>query len=258
MTNTIVQLDSNQESFINQILPLFPQRRRGKRGPHPISKKVIVTEIFKLIKFGLGWRNISHSTVCRNYIKECQRRGTITNVFHFLTKELRRYRSKVSIIDSTFIKSSRHHKQSSYARKFRNFCTKLTVEINPDYIPLSFRFSTGHVNDKKDLDIMLRDRKKLPYEILLDGGYDSYQRRRLLRQRGCQARIEWIIHGTNRKKGRGFTFTKEHRRERKKVERYFSWLKSFRRVRVRKEYDVGLFHAFVILVMIFYIWKRKL
>jgi hypothetical protein len=258
MIKLTVPLDSNEESIINQLITYFPSRRRGKRGPKPISKDLLLIEIFKLLKYGIPWRNIKHPTVCRNYLKECQRRGLIKKMFHKLTFAVNKNRVKRSIVDTTLIESRNHLREVSYSGKSRKYGTRLTVEITPEYIPRHFVFLKGSRNDKVGIDKLFKEQVKLPYEVLLDNGYEGYKRRRELKCRGCQVRMDWRHKGNNRKRGSHFTFTSEHRRERYKVERYFSWLKSFARIKFRKEKLVSIFHAFVTITMCYYIIKRKL
>jgi hypothetical protein len=258
MQTNIALLNNTQIEFINQISKLFPDRRSGKRGPKPIGKNIILTELFKLIKHGLGWRNISHSTVCRNYLLEIQRRGKIKNIFQFLVKEFTKFKPKKTIIDSTELESYDFILQVSYSGKSHNYSTKLLLEITEDYIPIGFIFSKGSFPDSRLFDNYLLQKENLPYKMILDMGFERYDRRRELKQKGCQIYMEQKIKKNNRKRGPRFTYTKEHKRERTKVERFFAWMQSFKKVRFRQEKSSALFHAFVLISLLFYTWKRKL
>lgn len=258
MSQSIALLNNTHIEFIHQISKLFPERRSGKRGPKPISKNIILTELFKLIKHGLGWRNISHSTVCRNYLLEVQRRGKIKNIFQFLTKEFTKYRPKKTIIDTAELESYDFILQVSYSGKSHNYSTKLLLEITDNYIPIGFVFQKGSYSDSKLLDNYLLNKEKLPYNLFLDMGFEKYERRRQLKQKGCQVYMEQKIKENSRKRGPRFTFTDEHRKERSKVERFFAWIQSFKKVRFRQEKSSALFHAFVTISLMFYLWLRKL
>lgn len=258
MSQNIALLNNTQLEFINQISKLFPERRKGKRGPDPISKEVILTELFKLIKYGLGWRQINHPTVCRNYILEIQRRGKIKNIFQFLTKVFTKFRTPVSIIDTTELESYDFILQVSYSGKSHNYSTKLLLEITDDYTPIGFKFTKGSYSDSKLLDKYLSEKYKLPYKIILDMGFENYERRRILKKQGCQIYMEQKIKRNSRKRGPRFTYSKEHKKERSKVERFFAWIQSFWKVRFRREKISALFHAFVSISIMFYLWKRKL
>lgn len=44
--------------YIDQLCEILPTRMGGSRGSKPIDKKVLVTELFKLCRWGLNWRRI--------------------------------------------------------------------------------------------------------------------------------------------------------------------------------------------------------
>ena len=247
------KLNDKEKEYIRQVTRYLPKRRKGRRGPSPIKKEVIITEIYKLIKTNCGWRNIEHSTTCRKYISECQRRGTIKNFFNYLTKEYKKFRPKKVSIDSSLLESYKNLKEVNYSGKSRNYCTKFTLAINSEYVPLYFSFAKGTISESQQLDEMRSKMDKLPYELFLDQGFEKYDRRRILKLNGCQVRMQQKIMKNNRKRGPKFVFTDEHRRERSKVERFFAWLKSFKAIRHRTTRIASLFHAFTIIAICFYI-----
>jgi hypothetical protein len=244
--------------FINQLGSFLPDRKAGKRGTKPISKFILLQEVFKMIKDGLDWRDIKHSSTCRSYIKECQRRGEFKNFFQFLTEEFTKFKNKKSIIDSSELESYNYANEVSYSGKSHNHSTKLTLEINDNYIPLYFSFGKGTSPDSLELDKWLLEKEKLPYELYLDMGYERYTRRREFKERGCQVRMEQKIKENSRKRGPRFIYTDEHKKERSKIERFFAWLQSFKRIKYRRERKKSLFHAFVIIILCYLGWRRKL
>jgi hypothetical protein len=258
MYHTLTPINNTHKEFINQISIFFPERRKGKRGPDPIPKEVLLNEIFMLINKGLGWRDIRHPTVCRNYLEEVQRRGIIKNMFHFLSKEFTKFRVKESIIDTTELESYDFINEVSYSGKSHNNSTKLLLEITPEYIPIGFIFSKGSYPDSKLLDKYLSQKEKLPYKLNMDKGFENYARRRSLKRLGCQVYIEQKNIKNNRKRGPRFSYSKENKRERTKVERFFAWIQHFKKIRFRQERKVAIFHAFVMIGIIYYLWRKKL
>lgn len=247
------KLNHKEVRFIKQISEKLPERRSGKRGPKPIEKEALIKEIFILIKTNCGWRNIKYSTTCRKYIEECQRRGKIKDFFHFLTKNYKKFRPKKLSIDSSLLQSHRNQREVNYSGKSHNYCTKFTLGINEKYIPIEFNFAKGSKSESEQLDKMLLSMKKLPYELFMDKGYEKYERRRELKKKNCQVRMEQSNRGKNRKRGPKFVYSDEHKRERSKVERFFGWMKSFKAIRYRTIRKSSLFHAFTIIVLCFYI-----
>ena len=251
-------LNDKEKTFLNQLAKSLPDRKRGKRGPDKISKEILLKEIFKLIKTNCGWRNIEHSSTCRNYINECQRRSKIKNYFNYLTIEYKRFKQKKFIVDSSLLHSYNIPKGVSYSGKSHNYCTKLTLGINDKYIPLEFNFGKGSKSDSEQLNKMLANMNKLPLEMYLDMGYENYERRRYLKSKNCQVRMKQTVRGKNRKRGPKFVFKDEHKEERQKIERFFAWIKSFKLIRFRTIRNSSLFHAFVIIVLSFIAFRLKL
>ncbi len=247
------KLKNEEKKYIKQLSQKLPERRQGKRGPKPIEKIEIITELYKLIRTNCGWRNIKYSTTCRKYLEECQRRGKIKNFFHFLIKDYKKFKPKKVSIDSSLLESYRNQREVNYSGKSHNYCTKFTLAINENYIPVAFNFAKGSKSESAQLDKMLLDMNKLPYELFMDMGYERYDRRRKLKKQGCQVRMQQAIRGKNRKRGPKFVYEREHKCERSKVERFFAWIKSFKAIRLRTTRKASLFHAFTIIALCFYI-----
>lgn len=254
---TMFKTNNKEEEFLNQLLKELPTRHQGKRGQTPIRKEILIREIYRLIKTNCGWRNIEHSSTCRNYIRECQRRGKIKSFFHLLTDRYKKFKCKKFIVDSSLLQSYNVPKGVSFSGKSHNYCTKLTLGINENYIPLEFNFAKGSKSESEQLNKMLTNMNKLPVEMYLDMGYENYERRRYLKSKNCQVRMQQAIRGKNRKRGPKFTFTKEQKEERKKIERFFGWIKSFKAIRYRTIRISALFHTFAIIVLSFIAFRSK-
>ncbi len=100
--------------------------------------------------------------------------------------------------------------------------------MTPDGKVRDFSIDKGSSHDSKILDKILHKKTlKLPYELFLDKGYEKYERRRKLKKRNCQLRIEMKKQAKNKKRGPRFLFTREHKKIRSGVEKFFAYLKSF-------------------------------
>lgn len=251
-------LDTKHFEYIFQLALFLPDRKPGKRGTKPISKEVILIELFKLLKHGLRWRDINHATVVRNYLYEIQRRGLLKNFLNKINNLDINKKLNKTIIDSTEFKSWRNQRLVSYSGKSHNYSTKLSLEITPDFKIVNLLFGKGSSNDGKELDKMYKNKDKYPNEIYLDKGYESYERRQRFKANKCQLRMEQKNYKKSRKRGRKYMFTKEHKKTRASIEKVFGWIKSFRALRYNRIRTASIFHSFVIIVLAFYSFKLKL
>lgn len=227
-------LNSSEQKYISHLSNFLPDRKAGKRGPTPISKHVLVEQLFLKFRYGLPWRSIKHSSVCHSYLKELQRRGLFQKYFLQLTKPLQGQRLPKTIVDSSDMESHRTNGWVAYSGKYHNYCIKMSVEMTPEYVPVSWHLGKGTKSDSIVLDEMLAQKDKLPYEICLDKGYEKYERRRELRKKNCQVRMEMKKHDKSRKRGPRFKFTDKQRQQRGEIEKLFGWIKSFTSIRYNR------------------------
>ena len=95
--------------------------------------------------------------------------------------------------------------------------------------------------------------KQKPTRLIADRGYDSHELWQRLGQRG----IDLIVpHRCNRRYR--FQDGRKLRRYRRRwiIERTISWLLSFRRLTVRYEHRLDVYHAFVVLACIVITLRR--
>ncbi|MBD3329458.1 transposase [Candidatus Dojkabacteria bacterium] len=95
----------------------------------------------------------------------------------------------------------------------------------------------------------------MPYELLLDKGYENYERRRRLKQLNCQVRME-MKRGKNRKRGPRFKFTQEDKVARGNIEKCFGWIKSFMILKCNRLRKKSLFMATFLFCLSFYAFMR--
>jgi transposase len=123
-------------------------------------------------------------------------------------------------------------------------------------LPLAFTLTAGNRNDITQLLPLLdkikplrgrrgRPRKR-PDQVIADRGYDSNKHRRALRQRG----IKPLIARRETEHGSGLGVY------RWVIERSFSWLHQFRRLRTRYERDPEMHEAFMHLGCAIICWRR--
>ena len=227
-------LNSNEVAFLSHLSSSLPERKPGKRGTKPISKEILIHQLFLKFRHNLRWKDLQHSSVCHSYFKELQRRGKFQKFFHQLTKPLQEKRPPKTIVDSSDMESHRTNGWVAYSGKYHNYCIKMSVEMTPGYIPISWHLGKGTKSDSKVLDEMLEVKDKLPYEMYLDKGYERYGRRRELKKQNCQVRMEMKKYDRSRKRGPKFKFTDNEKKQRGEIEKIFGWLKSFGAIRYNR------------------------
>jgi transposase len=95
-----------------------------------------------------------------------------------------------------------------------------------------------------------------PKEILADAAYDSIAIRKTNRRRGIKTMIP--VNRRNRrrsKRGRAYRFDPEIYRYRGAVERFFSWIKAFRKISPRYERLEESFRGLVIIACVLILWR---
>ena len=72
------------------------------------------------------------------------------------------------------------------------------------------------------------------YQLYLDKGFERDERRRELRRKNCQVRMEMKDYANSRKKGPRFVFDEEHKHTRGLIEKVVAWLKAFAILRLNR------------------------
>jgi len=90
-----------------------------------------------------------------------------------------------------------------------------------------------------------------PKKILnLDMSYMSLSLRHFMRQKGIRVNMKVRRQDFQRKRGPKFKFDEQNYLKKWLLERTNSWIKAFRRLRLRREYHSAMFKAFVYLALI--------
>ena len=245
-------LNDTQRAYIKQLCHFLPDRKQSSTGRKPIKKEVLVREYFKLVKNGLGWREIRHASTVRSYIEECQRRGLFKKFLEHIVQDELAYRQKITIIDACDLLSWNVSKETGYSSKNCFVATKLSLEVTENFIPIDFRFDNGKHHDKYAWNKWQETKDTYPYKLYMDKGYEDYAQRKKLRKINCQVKIEPKKFKHSKKRGPYFQWSKEDGDMRRRIESVFSWIQSFQKVRLRKERKDSIYHAFVITSLSYY------
>jgi transposase len=156
-------------------------------------------------------------------------------------------------LDGTFIPSYEFEDTTAYSGKYRNTGVKISTLVDSKGILLSFVFDTGNIHD---LDLAIETMVQMPTEgyllqrrvLLADKAYDSFPLRMFLKDHGTEPHIK------RRRKTFVKLFFEDHypydpqlAKKRFVVERFHAWMKGNRRVRMRYDYTLLSFQAFVYL-----------
>jgi transposase len=163
---------------------------------------------------------------------------------------------RVLSLDGTLIPSYEFLDTTGYSGKHRRTGVKVSALVDRCGVPLAFAFASGNVHDLPlafdTLDEMPTELHLLSQKVLLaDRAYDSFPFRLVLKEHGIEPHI------TKRTKTGIKPFFQDHypfdellAKKRFVVERSHAWLKSNRRLRLRYDYSLVSFQAFVFLAAI--------
>jgi transposase len=110
--------------------------------------------------------------------------------------------------------------------------TKIHAVVDPSSKPLYFTVGPGNEHDSRRLQEPVDGLSERPKELYADAAYDTENIRRGLESIGIEPNIP--VNPRNGRKPRPYNVGL-YRRMRSAVERFFGWLKSFRRIIIRYE-----------------------
>lgn len=235
---------------LSRRLPTPKQKRRGRKR---VKKEALLSGILQVLVNGVPWGKIADCgcgyTSCWRYFQEIQRRGKLKLIYEVLARE------KTDIIegaiDTTTSTSFRFERMTGWDGKHKKIGTKISLFTDKNGLPADVDFGKGSKHDggfvAGHLEKTAGRRKRV---LNLDKIYTSLDLRRNLRNKGTLVNMEMRSGDYTRKRGPKFRFDKEKYKIRFLVERLNSWLKSFWRIRIRREYKPAMFKAFVYLALI--------
>jgi transposase len=125
--------------------------------------------------------------------------------------------------------------------------TKIHVCVDRDSMPLSIIIGPGNEHDSKKLLELVGDLDWRPEQLYADAAYDTEHIRRGLESMGIEPNIP--VNPRNGRRPRQYNVGL-YRRMRPAVERFFGWIKSFRRIIIRYERPESTYKALVTIASI--------
>jgi transposase len=125
------------------------------------------------------------------------------------------------------------------------------VVVDRDSMPLRIVVGPGNEHDSKRLLELVEGLDWKPGQLYADAAYDTEHIRRSLESIGIEPNIP--VNPRNSRKPRQYNI-ELYKRMRSAVERFFGWLKSFRRIIIRYERLASTYKALVTIASIIMVW----
>jgi transposase len=120
--------------------------------------------------------------------------------------------------------------------------TKIHAVVDQSSMPLYFTVGPGNEHDSRRLQELVDGLSGRPRELYADAAYDTENVRRGLESMGVEPNIP--VNPRNGRRPRPYNL-ELYKRMRSAVERFFGWLKSFRRIVIRYERLAVTYRAFI-------------
>jgi transposase len=120
--------------------------------------------------------------------------------------------------------------------------SKIHAVVDPSSKPLYFTVGPGNEHDSRRLQELVDGLSGRPRELYADAAYDTENIRRGLESMGVEPNIP--VNPRNGRRSRPYNL-ELYKRMRSAVERFFGWLKSFRRMVIRYERLAVTYRAFI-------------
>lgn len=248
------------KKVLRELIRKLPLLRQKKLGRPKIKKEALLNGILQVLVNGVTWGKMAPCgcgyVSCWRYFRELQRRGKLKFIYEVLARE------KTDIvegaIDTTTATSFRFTKMTGWDEKHKKIGTKILLFTDRYGLPADVNFGKGSQHDGDFVEEHIRKtagRRKR--ELNLDKIYTRVELRRKTRNSGTFINMETKRGDYMRKRGPKFIFDKEKYKERFLVERMTAWLKSFWRIRIRREYKPTMYKAFVYLALIIILLRQS-
>jgi transposase len=241
-----------QEIF-DELLVILPTPKQKKYGRRRCAKEALLSGILQVLANDVPWNKIAECgcsySSCYRYFNELQRRGFLKLIFDRLARGRTDIIECAADTDST---TSFHFRRGvGYDGRHKKYATKISLLSDKNGLPADVEFGAGNIHDKTFIHTHLENTKgRRKRELNLDKVYVSLELRRDMRKKGCHVNMKMRAGDYIRKKGPKFKLDEEKYRVRFLVEKCFAWLENFRRLRIRREYKLAMFKAFVYLALI--------
>jgi len=125
--------------------------------------------------------------------------------------------------------------------------SKIHVVVDDDSIPLNFTIGPGNEHDSRRLIELVDGLERRPRELYADSAYDAESIREGFGSMNVEANIP--VNPRNGRKPKPYE-VELYKRMRSAVERFYGWLKSFRRIIIRYERLAETYKAFITIACI--------
>src|SRR3989338_2056582 len=241
------------EKVWQELLAILPTPRQNRFGRKRCSKESLLNGILQVLVNGTAWLKIGFwrcsYVSCFRYFKELQRRGKLKLIFKLVARE--RLDLTIGSIDTTTITSFEFSHMTGWDGFKKTVGTKVSLFVDKNGLPADVEFGKASYNDKVFLQSHIKNTFCMHKKVLnLDMLYMNLNFRREMRKKGIRVNMKVRDQDFTRKRGPKFKFDAKINQFRFMLERTNSWLKSFRHLRLRREYHPGIFKAFVYLALI--------
>lgn len=236
-----------------ELMKRLPTLRQKRMGRKKAKKEALLCGILQVLVNGVAWRKIAGCgcsyASCFRYFHELQRRGKLKLIYHCLTQG--KIDLTVGSIDTTTIDSFAFARLTGWDGYKKKVGTKVSLFCDVHGLPADVLFGKGSLYDTEFFPFHIENtygtRKKV---INLDMKYMSIPLRRRMRNKGIRLNMKWRDQDFRRKRGPKFKLDHTIYACRFQLEKTNGWLKSFRGIRIRREYHPAMFKAFVYLALI--------
>jgi len=238
---------------IEPLLPAPAPRRFRYPGRKPLTNRQALTGILFVLRTGINWNDLpielgcGSGSACRKRLQRWQRLGVWDRLHHLLLAELQgadKIDWSRAAVDSSFCRALGGGEDAGRNPTDRGkLGSKHHAVVDGQGIPLSATVTAANVPDVKALlgvvDAIepvpgkVGRPKRRPEVLYADRGYDSEPHREELRSRS----IEPVIARRRTEHGSGLGVY------RWVVERFFGWLRRFRKLRLRTDYYSANHHG---------------
>lgn len=253
-------LTESQLEFLSHQLP----QPNSLIGRPAYTNRELLPGILKVLRSGCRWRDLNlpdypdgttHWRRLRYWMRKKGYQQVWNMLLRLLFTEHQLLQERVSL-DGSLVQSFAFHDTTGYSGKHHAVGTKLSTLVDGNGIPLAICFAQGNRHDSVLAPLTLTSLQFAPSRLssaslLADKGYDSKQFRAFVVQQQLVPFIPRRKNGRVRKKYQLLYLTnKTLQKKRYVVEQTNSWLKSFRRLRMRFDYTLVSFQAFVYLAIL--------
>ena len=249
----MVEINTTAKTILKNCIKSKYTSNRGR--PNAFGLDHYIDVIFKVLRTGMQWNEIDEKLHYTTYFKKLQKwinDGVMSTAFHMAVVVCRENGKitdddlEVLSLDTSMVKNVRGGDAvgPNHYDRFRN-ASKVSVVVTKSGLPLGFDIDAANVHDTKMTAPTIEDIKiKISGStVLADKGYNSIKLKETLAK---EYSLNLIYPLKKKQKNNPFTpeQTKQLNTTRHIVENFFSWIKSFRRLRLRFDTSAKNFRGF--------------